>query len=53
MVYKSLTIVIIERNPMKILEKKTKHHYVWAHYLQDWTVDGTNIYYITKKSNIG
>lgn len=37
---------------MKILEKKTKHHYVWAHYLQDWTVDGTNIYYITKKSNI-
>lgn len=52
MAYKSLTIVIIERNPMKILEKKTKHHYVWAHYLQDWTVDGTNIYYITKKSNI-
>lgn len=37
---------------MKFLEKKTKHHYVWAHYLQDWTVDGTNIYYITKKSNI-
>ncbi|HDT6564456.1 TPA: DUF4238 domain-containing protein [Enterobacter cloacae] len=37
---------------MKILEKKNKHHYVWAHYLKDWTVDGTNIYYITKKSNI-
>lgn len=37
---------------MKIFEKKTKHHYVWAHYLRDWTVDGTNIYYITKKSNI-
>ncbi|WP_041456786.1 DUF4238 domain-containing protein [Pantoea vagans] len=37
---------------MKLLEKKIKHHYVWAHYLEDWTVDGTNIYYITKKSNI-
>ncbi|HAF2722843.1 TPA: DUF4238 domain-containing protein [Salmonella enterica] len=37
---------------MKIFEKKTKHHYVWAHYLRDWTIDGTNIWYITKKSNI-
>ncbi|WP_226571631.1 DUF4238 domain-containing protein [Mangrovibacter yixingensis] len=35
---------------MKIFEKKTKHHYVWAHYLRDWTIDGTNIWYITKKS---
>lgn len=37
---------------MKIFEKKTKHHYVWAHYLREWTVDGNNIWYITKKSNV-
>ncbi|MEG6183252.1 DUF4238 domain-containing protein [Enterobacter sichuanensis] len=37
---------------MKILEKKIKQHYVWAHYLRDWTIDGMNIWYITKKSNV-
>lgn len=47
-----LTFFANEGNPMKIFEKKTKHHYVWAHYLRDWTIDGTNIWYITKKSNI-
>ncbi|CNI08286.1 Uncharacterised protein [Yersinia thracica] len=37
---------------MKIFEKKTRHHYVWAHYLRDWTLDGTNIHYITKRDNV-
>jgi len=37
---------------MKILEKKTKHHYVWAHYLREWTLDGSNILYITKNNKI-
>jgi hypothetical protein len=37
---------------MKILEKKTKHHYVWAHYLREWTLDGSNIFYITKNNKI-
>lgn len=37
---------------MKILEKKIKHHYVWAHYLREWTVDKNNVYYVTKKGNV-
>lgn len=37
---------------LSMIEQKTKHHYVWAHYLRDWTIDGTKIWYVTKKSNI-
>jgi len=36
---------------MKIFEKKIRHHYVWAHYLKEWTTDGMNIHYITKRGN--
>lgn len=37
---------------MKIFEKKTKHHYVWAYYLREWSVDDKNIHYITKNGKI-
>ncbi|WP_144393902.1 DUF4238 domain-containing protein [Pleionea sediminis] len=36
----------------KDLEIKTNHHYVWAHYLSAWAVDGRNVWYTTKKNKI-
>lgn len=36
---------------MKILEKKIKHHYVWAHYLREWCVNN-KIFYISHKGKI-
>lgn len=37
---------------MKIYDKKVRHHYVWAHYLKEWSVNGRDINYITKRGNI-
>ncbi|ELN2737180.1 DUF4238 domain-containing protein [Pluralibacter gergoviae] len=37
---------------MKSLQKKIKHHYVWAFYLKGWAYDEQNVWYITKKSNL-
>lgn len=47
-----MIIITDKRLSMKAFEKKIKHHYVWAHYLRDWTSDGKNIHYITRKENI-
>ncbi|PHH47563.1 hypothetical protein CRX51_18155 [Pluralibacter gergoviae] len=34
---------------LKSLQKKIKHHYVWAFYLKGWAYDEQNVWYITKK----
>lgn len=33
----------------KKFQIKRKHHYVWAHYLKNWSLDGLNVCYTTKK----
>lgn len=35
----------------KRLQVKVKHHYVWAHYLKKWSLDGLNVHYTTQKNN--
>lgn len=35
----------------KIFQIKKKHHYVWGHYLKQWSVNN-GVYYITKSSKI-
>lgn len=37
----------------KKLQIKTKHHYIWANYLLNWSENDKDIYYLTKSSKIG
>jgi hypothetical protein len=36
----------------KVLQAKKNHHYVWAHYLARWSVDGKNVWHTTPTGKV-
>ena len=42
----------LESRYLNMSDIKSKHHYIWAYYLKQWSVNNRDVWYTTSKNNI-